>query len=58
MQWDKEVLEDLVDVVPIRVLDRGGDKLDSELVNQGPGHVLHEIVVGVSARDFEVDVEH
>ena len=58
MQWDKEVLENLVDVVPIRVLHRGGGKLDSELVNQGPGHVLHEIVVGVSAGDFEVDVEH
>ena len=58
MQWDKEVLEDPVDVVPIRVLDRGGGKLDSELVNQGPRHVLHEIVVCVSAGDFEVDVEH
>ena len=58
MQWDKEVLEDLVDVVPIPVLDRGGGKLDSELVNQGPRHVLHEIVVCVSAGDFEVDVEH
>ena len=58
MQWDKEVLEDLVDVVPIRVLDRGGGKLDNELVNQGPRHVLDQIVVGVSARDFEVDVEH
>ena len=58
MQWDKEVLEDLVDVVPIRVLDRGGGKLDIELVNQGPRHVLHEIVVCVSTGDFEVDVEH
>ena len=58
MQWDKEVLEDLVDVVPIRVLDRGGGKLDSELVNQGPRHVLHEIVVCVSAGYFEVNVEH
>ena len=58
MQWDKEVLEDLVDVVPICVLDRGGSKLDNELVNQGPRHVLHEIVVCVSAGDFEVDVEH
>ena len=58
MQWDKEVLEDLVDVVPIRVLHRGGGKLDSELVNQGPGHVLHEIVVCMSAGDFEVDDEH
>ena len=33
VQWDKEVLEDLVDVVPIRVLDRGGGELDNELVN-------------------------
>ena len=57
MQWDKEVLEDLVDVVPIRVLHRGGGKLDNELVNQGPRHVLHEIVVGVSAGDFEIDVQ-
>ena len=32
-QWDKEVLEDLVDVVTIRVLDRAGGKLDLELVN-------------------------
>ena len=58
VQWDKEVLEDLVDVVPIHVLDNGGGKLDSELVDQGPGHVLHEIVVCMSAGDFEVDVEH
>ena len=58
MQWDKEVLEDLVDVVPIRFLDCGGGKLDLELVNQGPRHILHEIVVGVSAGDFEVDIEH
>ena len=58
MQWDKEVLEDLVDVVPIRVLDRGGGKLDLELVNQGPRHILDQIVVGVSACDFEVYVEH
>ena len=57
-QWDKEVLEDLVDVVPIRVLDCGCGKLDNERVNQGPRHILHEIVVGVSARDFEVYVEH
>ena len=35
VQWDKEVLEDLVDVVTIRVLDCGGGKLDLELVNQG-----------------------
>ena len=55
---EEEVLEDLVDVVPIRVLHRGGGKLDSELVNQGPRHVLHEIVVCVSTGDFEVDVEH
>ena len=40
-----EVFEDLVDVIPIRVLDTGGGKLDMELVEQGPGHVLHEIVV-------------
>ena len=58
VQWDKEVLKDLVDVVPIRVLDRGGSKLDSELVNQGPGHILHEIVVCVSTGYFEVNVEH
>ena len=57
-QWDKEVLEDLVDVVPIRVLDNGGGKLDSEPVNQGPRHVLHEIVVCVSTGYFEVNVEH
>ena len=58
VQWDKEVLEDLVNVVPIRVLDCGCGKLNNELVHQGPRHILHEIVVGVSARDFEVDVEH
>ena len=58
VQWDKEVLEDLVDIVPIRVLDRFGGKLDSELVNQGPRHVLDQIVVCVRACDFEVDVEH
>ena len=57
-QWDKEVLEDLVDVVPIRVLDRAGGKLDNELVNQGPRHILHEIVVCESAGYFEVNVEH
>ena len=54
----KEILEGLVDVVRVRVLHRGGGELDRELVDQGPGHVLHQIVVGVSARDFEVDVEH
>ena len=58
VQWDKEVLEDLVDVVPIRVLDCGGGKLDNELVNQGPRHVLDQIVVGVRSGNFEVDVEH
>ena len=58
VQWDKEVLEDLVDVVTIRVLDCGGGKLDLELVNQGPRHILNQIVVGVSAGDFEVDIEH
>ena len=58
VQWDKEVLEDLVDVVPIRVLDCGCGKLDLELVHKDPRHVLHEIVVGVCARDFKVYVEH
>ena len=58
VQWDKEVLEDLVNVVPIRFLDCGGGKLDAELVNQGPRHILNQIVVGVSAGDFEVDIEH
>ena len=58
VQWDKEVLEDLVDVVPIRFLDCGGGKLDVELVNQGPRHILNQIVVGVSTGDFEVDIEH
>ena len=58
VQWDKEVLEDLVDVVTIRFLDCGGGKLDLEFVNQGPRHILHEIVVGVSAGYFEVDIEH
>ena len=41
VQWDKEVLEDLVDVVPICVLDCGCGKLDNELVHQGPRHILH-----------------
>ena len=58
VQWDKEVLEDLVDVVPIRDLDCGCGKLDSELVKQGPRHILHEIVVGLRSGDFEVYVEH
>ena len=58
VQWDKEVLEELVDVVPIRVLNRGGGELNNELVNQGPRHVLDQIVVGVRSGDFEVDVEH
>ena len=58
LRWEEEVLEDLVDVVPIRVLHRAGGKRYYEPVNQGSGHILHEIVVGVSARDFEVDIEH
>ena len=58
VQWDKEVLEDLVDVVPMRVLHRVTGKLNNKLIHQGPRHVLHEIVVGVSAGDFEVDIEH
>ena len=58
VEWDEEVLEDLVDVVPMRVLHRATGKLDNELVNQGPGHVLDQIVVCVSAGDFEVDIEH
>ena len=55
---EEEILEGLVDVVRVRVLHHGGGELDRELVDQGPGHVLHQIVVGVCARDFEVDVEH
>ena len=58
VQWDKEVLEDLVDVVPMRVLHRVTGKLDMKPVNQGSGHILNQIVVCVSSRDFEVDVEH
>ena len=58
VQWDKEVLEDLVDVVPMRVLHRFTGKLNNKLIHQGPRHVLHEIVVCVSAGDFEVDIEH
>ena len=58
VQWDKEVLEDLVDVVPMRVLHRVTGKLNNKLIHQGPRHVLHEIVVCVSAGDFEVDIEH
>ena len=58
VQWDKEVLEDLVDVVTIRVLYCGGGKLDLEFGNQGPRHILNQIVVGVSAGHFEVDIEH
>ena len=54
----KEVFESLVDSVRRRVLDNGGGKLDNQLVHQGSRHVLHEMVVGVSARDFEVDIEH
>ena len=55
---EKEVLESLVDSVRCCVLDNGGGKLDNKLIHQGPRHVLHEIVVSVSARDFEVDIEH
>ena len=55
---EKEVFESLVDSVRRCVLDNGGGKLDNQLIHQGPRHVLHEIVVGVSARDFEVDIEH
>ena len=55
---EKEVFESLVDSVRRRVLDNGGGKLDNQLIHQGPRHVLHEIVVGVSACDFEVDIEH
>ena len=55
---EKEILEGLVDVVRVCVLHRGGSELDRELVDQGPGHVLHQIVVGVCAGGFEVDVEH
>ena len=58
VQWDKEVLEDLVDVVPSRFLDCGGGKPENELVNQCPRHVLDQIVVCVSAGYFEVDIEH
>ena len=58
VQWDKEVLEDLVDVVPNRFLDCGGGKLNNKLIHQGPRHVLDQIVVCVSAGDFEVDIEH
>ena len=55
---EEEVLEGLVDAVRVRVLNRGGGKLDLELVDKSPRHILHEIVVGVSASDFEVNVEH
>ena len=55
---EKEVFESLVESVRRRVLDNGGGKLDNQLVHQGSRHVLHEIVVGVSARDFEVNIEH
>ena len=51
---EEKVLEDLVDVVPIRVLDTGGGKLDMELIDQGPGHVLHEIVVRVAPGEIDV----
>ena len=36
VQWEEEVLEDLVDVVIIRVLDRAAGKRDLEPVNYGP----------------------
>ena len=29
-----------------------------ELVHQGSRHILNQMVVGVSAGDFEVDIEH
>ena len=51
---EKQVLEDLVDVVPIRVLDTGGGKLDMEPAHQGPGHVLHEIVVRMAPGEIDV----
>ena len=38
--------------------DCGGGKLDVELVHQGSRHILNQMVVGVSAGDFEVDIEH
>ena len=57
MQWDKEVLEDLVDVVPNRVLDRGAGKLDMTPVDQGPGHVLHKIVVSMAPGEIDVEYE-
>ena len=53
---EEKVLEDLVDVVRIRVLNSGGSKLDSELVDQDPGHVLDEIVVCMAPG--EIDVKH
>ena len=55
---EKEVFESLVDSVRRHVLNNGGGKLDNKLVHQGSRHVLHEMVVGVSARDFEVNIEH
>ena len=55
---EKEVFECLVDSVRRCVLDNGGGKLDNQLIHQGSRHVLHEIVVGVSERDFKVDIEH
>ena len=58
VQWDKEVLEDLVDVVPNRFLDCGGGKLNNKLIHQCPRHVLDQIVVCVSVGYFEVDIEH
>ena len=55
---EKEVFESLIDSVRRCVLDNGGGKLDNQLIHQGSRHVLHEMVVGVSVRDFEVDIEH
>ena len=55
---EEEVLEGLVDVVRVRVLHREGVKLDLELVDKSPRNVLDQIVVGVSAGYFEVNVEH
>ena len=55
---EKEVFESLVDSVRSRVLNNGGGKLDNQPFHQGSRHVLHEMVVGVSASDFEVDIEH
>ena len=55
---EEEILEDLVDVVPICILNSGAGKLHNELVDQGPGHVLHEIVIRMGTGDVELDVKH